>query len=119
MSLPAAAKRSVVFTGLGLQFLGAAFYVQALSFSRLWQSAGQFAAAGVLLALAHAGQARRRRLHKALRAKDIRSAPLPDSAYLALLCLAAVMIALPTLLWLRWREAQMLELGARHIDPQV
>ena len=148
MSLPASTKRSVVFTGLGLLLVGSAFYVQALSFAHFWQSAGLLAAAGLLLAPAYADQSRRRRLHNALRAKDIPSAPLSDRAYLALLCLAAVMIVLPTLLWLLWRgdpraldawlgalwfgwaafaglmtwlgwkEAQMLESGARLIDPE-
>ncbi|SFS89720.1 hypothetical protein [Brevundimonas viscosa] len=147
MAVPAFSRRSVIFTGVGLLLLGSAFYVQALSFTRFWQTAGLFAAGGLLLALAQIGQAQRRRLHSALREKKIPSAPLSDGAYLALLWLMAVMMVLPVLLWLlwpgspreldawlgslwlgwagvvgvmtwlRWREAQMLESGARLIDP--
>lgn len=149
MALPNSSRRSVIFTGVGLLLLGSAFYVQALSFARFWQTAGLFAASGLLLALAQAGQARRRRLHNALREKKIPSAPLSDGAYLPLLWLMAAMMVLPILLWLlwsgsrgeldawlgalwlgwaglvglmtclRWREAQMLESGARLVDPEA
>ena len=143
MALRPSEIRTALVTGLGVHLLGSAFYLQALTFSRFWQTAVVFAVSGLLLAVAHREQPRRRRLHAALRERGIPSAPISTAAYLALLCLAALMIALPTALWLtmqgvperldfwlgvgwlcwtalagllswlRWKEAQMLERGAR------
>ena len=147
MSPVSPTNHDVIFTGLGLHLLGSAFYLQAVSFTRFWWPVGVFAVAGLLLALAQRGQARRRRLHRALREKGTPSAPLPDAAYLALLSVAAALMVLPIglwlgwqgdpgeldlwlgafwlgwtglaglLFWLRWKEAQMLDRGARLLDP--
>lgn len=142
MSPPAPSKHTAVLVGVGVHLLGSAFYLQAATFSRFWQTAGLLAVSGLLLAFAYREQPRRR-VHAALRERGIPSAPLSPAAYLALLCLAACMIVLPTALWLtmrgvperldfwlgvgwvcwtalagllswlRWKEAQMLERGAR------